>query len=474
MSATDDNLETGILRPSGVVHELLRGPDDRRFRWVVWGFLLGSVSHLLLADAAQPDWYPANALYVFGLVFLLTTGGAIGWLFSALGLLIPLLFLRDQLTQSVFLLGVSVAGALFTCRDDTKVRVDSFLWTVRGLTIVTYCMAVFHKLNEQFLDPRYSCANYGMDELYQYYRLEPGWFAALEPLHPFVALGFEVAIPLLYVVRLRHAARIVTVVFHIPLTLTMAPAFVFVMAAGHAAFLTDEEREQLVAVLRARWKPLLAVSIVATVASVAANGSINEWMLPREWMLWFALAWVVAATPTVGLFHRSREPGVTTLLPTVAPGAVIVALFVLNCFTPYLGVQYQHAAAMLSNLRIDRGCWNHYIVPESARLTEDYVRVHEVWFGEPGRIEEYENIVLDQLWSPPQIRQMRRNWCRDEIRPFYMQGTFRDETWTIEDLCDEDEAWPFEADGVFGVELFGDALRFQKNLERTCPQACIH
>jgi hypothetical protein len=128
---------------------------------------------------------------------------------------------------------------------------------------------------------------------------------------------------------------------------------------------------------------------------------------------------------------------------------------------------------MVSNLRIDKGCWNHVVVPEQVRLTDDYIRVDEVYFGAPGRNDEYEDIVVRQLWSPPQIRQMRRNWCHPDARPFYLRGEFRGRDFLIEDLCDG-KPLPFEDAGMFGVEVFGDYLRFQKNLERECPQACIH
>ena len=118
---------------------------------------------------------------------------------------------------------------------------------------------------------------------------------------------------------------------------------------------------------------------------------------------------------------------------------LIVALYVLHGLTPYLGVQYQHAGAMLSNLRIDEGCWNSAVVPESVRITDDYVRIDDVYFRKPGLNAEYEEIVRTQLWSPPQILQMRRNWCRDESRPLFLSGTFRGETWTIYDLCAEEQ-----------------------------------
>lgn len=466
MSAAHDNNETEDFRPRGWVQVLFRGSRDPRYRLVVWCFAVGSLSHLWLADAWQWDWLPANVVYAVGVAILLVSGGSIGWIACAVGLAIPLLFLRDQLTQSVFLLAVSVAGAGFIIADAPRRKIDSFLWCLRGLTIALYAIAVFHKLNAQFLDPATSCANYGMAKLFRYYQLDPAAFGWLEPAHPWIALGFELAIPLAYLLGRSHVARIVAIVFHIPLTLTMAPAFAFVMMTGHAAFVTDEERRALWDGLRrhARWLAVAAVS--TTAVSLAAHGAIPEpLMIPREALLWLMLFWFAVVRPPRPRRGRSGRS---------APGIVIVGAFLLNGATPYLGVQYQHTGAMLSNLRIDEGCWNHVLVGEWARLTDDYVRVEEVHFREPGHVEEYERIVLDQLWSPPQIRQMRRNWCRPEVRPFTMRGTFRDREWRITDLCDQEEAWPFTDDGLLGVEVFGDFLRYQKNLQRECPQECIH
>ena len=465
MTNAADNHETGDFRPRGLVPEWFLGPRDPRYRLVVWCFVVGSASHLWLADAWQLDWVPANAIYVLGLVVLMAAGGPAGWALCGLGLAIPLLFLRDQLTQSVFLLAVAVAGIVFTSRFAASSRLESFLTAVRGLTLATYLVAVFHKLNAQFLDPKYSCANYGMNEVFEYFRLDPAWFGALDGIHPYVAVAFEVAIPVAYLLGRRHFARTVAVAFHIPLTLTMAPAFVFVMAAGHAAFLSQSEISQLAQGFRDHARRLVGLAAALTIISLLLHGAWPEpLMIPRELVLWLLLLWFLAVRPEHDALRGHRSPF----------AVAVVAAFVLNGFTPYTGIQVQHAAAMLSNLRIDEGCWNHYLVPKSVRLTDDYVRVEEVFFGAPGRVEEYERIVLEQLWSPPQIRQMRRNWCRPEVRPFHMRGTFRGRVWEVGDLCDDSEAWPFEDDGVFGVELFPEYLRFQKNLMRECPQECIH
>lgn len=72
------------------------------------------------------------------------------------------------------------------------------------------------------------------------------------------------------------------------------------------------------------------------------------------------------------------------------------------------------------------------------------------------------------------IRQMRKNWCRDELRPFYLAGTWRGRTFEIPDLCAPELEWPFVGDGYLGTQFFDDHLRFQRNLYRECPRACIH
>jgi hypothetical protein len=484
MSTANDNHQTMDLKPRGGVVDFFVGPRLARYRLVVWAYVLASASHLWLADAWQLAWVPADLVYVIGLIILVVSGGAAGWLGCLIGLLIPLFFLRDQLTQSGLLAAMALAGTVLVWLDarrnragDERPEIVGLLRTLRGLTIATYCLAVLHKLNRDFFAVETGCTTYGVDEVLHYWHLDPGVFSALAPAHPWVTIGFEAAIPLAYLLGRRHLARTLAVAFHIPLTLTMAPAFAFVMAAGHAAFVTDAERRALWLSLQRRGRWLIPVALLITAASLAAHDAWPEpTMIPREFLLWGALLWFVASWRDVRAAVAREETGAGPVAHGVARWVprVIVSAFVLNGFTPYLGVQYQHTAAMLSNLRVDQGCWNHWFIPEAVRITDDYVRVDEAWFGEPGALEEYEQIVLEQLWSPPQIRQMRRNWCRREIRPFHMHGTYRGREWTIDDLCDESEPWPFEDAGIFGVELFGDYLRFQKNLMRECPQTCIH
>ncbi len=459
--------KTEDFLPNTWVNRLFKPPVDPTYQWMIYTYVFAALCHLWLADAWTGDWFVSNVIFVFGLAFLLLRSSTLGWLLTAIAAAIPLLFHRDVLTQSALLLMISTSGFLFQSmgilRPDRRPRYEKrHLATVAWVGMIAYCFAFLHKINREFLNPEYSCAIYGFDKLEAYYNFT---LHHLDPFLAYIVLCVEISIPILYLLRKKYAARFIAILFHIPLTLTMAPAFVFVMLISHVAFIDQNERQDLKHVFSKRWNILLGLGVIATMISLLAHGSLPEWtMIPREFLLWLSLFWVV-------LTWRARERHTTVGL---RPSYPILVLFALNCFAPYLGLQYQNSAAMLSNLRIDKGCWNSSVFPESIRISDDYVRITETYFRRPGRIQEYEKIVLEQLWSPPQMHQMRRNWCSKSIRPFYLKGTYKERDFIIQDLCDEKEKWPFDDDGIFGVSLFEGALRFQKNLNKKCPQACLH
>lgn len=461
-------LNTTDLQPTGFVPSLFRPLDDWRVRIVTWFFAFGMASHLWLGDAWTPGWSFANALCVCGTALLLLRPCFVAWALIFVGKLLPLLFLRDQLTQSVVLMTFAFSGMLAHIWQMRGTEVtEDFLLSLRWTATLTYSLATLHKINHDFLNPVTSCANYGMDKLALHWQL-PVEFAGWA-IWPWFAIALEGAIPLMFSLGRHRLAWVLAVAFHIPLTITMAPAFAFVMFAGLVAYVTDADRAMFLEVLKRYRIQILGSSFVLIGTSmVLATTLPDPSMIFREWVLWAML--VALSIHAVRMWRVERRP---IRRPTSWWPRVIAALFIVNGLTPYTGVQYQHAAAMLSNLRIDEGCWNHAIIPESARLTEDYVRIDVGYFGEPGRLVEYEKIMAEQLWNPPQIRQMQRNWCKHPVRPFYVHGTFRGRPFEIQDLCSATDL-PFEDDGFFGIEIFPDFLRYQKNLMRECPQACIH
>ena len=457
-------------------------PNALTWRVTSLTFVIAGFAHLWLADAWQLDWLPANVMLAMGIGLIAWRPAAPGFLLCIPGLLLPLLFHRDVLTQSVLLLflAASAAGWLLWAgwrtppgpQQPPRAALPAILRSWQLVTVATYALATLHKLNADFMDTRYSCAVYGWDKLLDYWSLP----ADLAPetiffTFPYAILAVEASIAILHMTGKRWFAWPIAVAFHIPLTLTMAPAFALVMLAGHAAFLTEEDISQLRATLARRGVVLATIGAALTAASLFAHGSWPEHtMVIKEWLLWsLLLTLLITRAPT-----QHAAPTVTSRAARALP-VMTGLLFFVHGLMPYSGLQFQHTGAMLSNLRIDRGCWNSLVFSEHARVTDDYIRVNATHFVEPGHNPEYEAIVRAGLWSPPQLRQMQRNWCRPHSRPFYLEGTWRQAPFVIEDLCAlAPDELPFHGAGVFGVELFPDYIRFQKNLSRECPQACMH
>ena len=441
-------------------------------------YIVGSLVHLRLDDAWRPEWFHANLWFLPGLLLLWGTRGALpGWLFCIPATAIPLLTLRDHLTQSALLLVWASLGTFghlaWLGRWRWPRQPERFLvgsWQV--VTLATYMLASLHKINTQFLDPTTSCAHYGAKKLLEYWRWPEGWeLVAQAPWLAWVTLAMELLIPLLYLFGRRRWARVLAVAFHIPLTLVLAPAFAFVMLAGHASFITPEDLEQWGRFWRREKGRLLLLAGLCLGGSLGVHGSWpGAEAVLKEALLWGALWWCLRSLWEPGQPKRASQPSAWR-----HPGALVVgALMGIHGLFPYLGLEMHHVGAMLSNLRVDQGCWNSLVFPESMRLREDYVRVDTVWFGTPSQNREYETIVKTHLWSPPQLAQMQRNWCPPHNRPFVLGGSWRGERFLIKDVCEAGSLEVFRGDGIVGVNLFGGYLRFQKNLLRACPQACIH
>ena len=471
-------------------------PRHPTYRLITLTFFFAGLTHLWLADAWQDSWIPGNLFFGAGLLLLLIRPGALAWALCAVGKLLPLLFARDHLVQSLLLLLFSSSGALLvglhayastwparfqTYRTEYG-EISRYLWAffdlLRLLTIATYGLATLHKLNRDFFNPEVSCATHGINRLLQYYGIAP---ISLGPEGLALALFvifLEGSIALLYLLGARRQALIAALIFHIPLTLTMAPAFAFVMLIGHAAFLRPVDLRVFRAFLRRRGLLGALLATAITAVSVFFAQQLQDWtMVPREFLLWFLLFLAFFARPYVPRLNPAPGQTLPTSSPLRGPRLLVRLLalaFLLQGLTPYLGVKFQHTGAMVSNLRIDEGCWNSLIFPESFRIEDRYIRIDQGYFGAPGRIPRYEAILTDQLWNGTMVRQMQKNWCRPNTRPFYIAGTYRDRSFEIADLCAEDLPWPFADDGIFGVELFPEAILFQRNLLRECPQRCMH
>lgn len=420
---------------------------DPRLRHWARAFAVASLVHLALPDFEQPGWWAPRLLNVAGAVWLLWRPARGAFLLCAAATAWPLLFLRDVLTQSMYLTWCALAAALLRSPE-------SILQSIRWLTAGTYLLAALHKLNAAFFDPAQSCAHHAWAQVAERWQLPtpepltaalPAMVVALE-----VALGAAVLLrsPLLWPLGLA---------FHLPLTVTLAPAFGAVMLSGYVAATPARAAVRWRRVRRHGGLVLLA-GVLAGVLD-AALGALDPWLLSK----------VVATGALLAASLLALGPPWWRPVEVRRGAAVVAVAWFLHGLTPYFGVQYQHAAAMLSNLRIDAGCHNSWIFPEALRGADPYVRIDVASIGDGLRPERVA-LLRETLWNVPALHAMRRNWCLPEQRPIRLAGTWRGRTFAIEDLCAE--SWLAALPGA-GWDPPG-FQRFQKNLQRSCAAACIH
>lgn len=451
------------------------GPDSLHYRVFTCVWALACVMRFTLLEAQHGWWWAATIVLVCGAIGLVRYGGRAWWLLCVIGIAWPYFFLRDWMTQSAVMLLIGLVGVATTHRDDKHPPV---LIAAHWLVACTYFIAAFHKLNTGFLDPALSCATYGWDKLGGFFHLQALFGGVLSRARfamPWAVLITELTIGVLLCGRSRRT-RLVGIalggLFHIPLTLVLAPAFVFVMAIGYIAALAPSDIRVLFQVLsRPTIRRVMGASLGITfLVSCLIGRTFSDGVLGVKVLLVGALAvWCLkrlsVTAPTVTAPARPQRRW----------AALVVALFLANAMTPYVGTQTQHTGAMLSNLRIDAGCWNHLLIPEAARRTDPYLRIDAAQVGpDERRLTDREEVLTSTLWAPSALPLIRQNWCRPFTRPIAIEGTFLGQPFAVTDVCAGEEALPVGVGYFGGQERFTGFLKLQKNLMRECPTACIH
>ena len=442
-----------------------------RYKTYARAYALATALRLTLPDAMQASWLAPVSLHWLGVLLLLANGCLAGWIACAVGALLPILLLQDQLTQSGYLLACALAACACFVGDRKGDRLDAALpVAVRFVTLAVYGLAALHKLNRDFFDPAFSCANGGLRVLARSAEWIPSAVhdLAAAPGWPLLFVTVEMGLVLLLLVRPAIGVTAACAV-HVPLTMIFAPGFAFTMMSGWVCFFRQSELRALARTLRRR-----APTILLGGANPAVGGRLllfpGRWQSDPDWcikeaLLWLVLAWLLETVTTRwrgGLFVGR---GVWLEGGPRGIAATVVTLFVLNGLTPYLGLQFHRTGAMLSNLRIDAGCHNSLLFPESLRGHDPYVRVEHIEFA-AGRAEpNVSALVGARLWSPEALYRARQRWCARHPEALPVLLRFHDEELEVGNLCVE---WPLDRPWLGGMR------RFQSNLTRACPQRCVH
>lgn len=433
---------------------------------IFWARALGlaTLIHVSLPDFAHPGWIWPGLVQGAGGLWLLVRPHPAAFGLVLAGQVWTLLALRDVLTQSMYLGWCAAIGLVGALRHAERAT----LATVRALTAGLYLLAALHKLNTDFFRADIGCGAHAWHQVVQYFNL-PEAALALDPIMGALAWGMEVALVVL--IWRGHPLRWpLAAAFHLPLTVTLAPAFAAVTLSGYVAAGTAREAVLWRQVWRQHRWALIAGGVAIAGGGLAMHGAFDA----VHGLKMAALGMLAIGGLEVHKRARRTRAGLGQRLPLRSAGRWVAAAWLVHGLLPYTGIQYQHTAAMLSNLRVDPECHNSLVMPEAMRVVDRYIRIDEARFADGQRPKRARRLV-ETLWNVTALHTMRRNWCVDHLRPIRLTGSWRGRLFLIEDLCADD--WAQSLSGGrsgAGVELLPQMQVYQKNLPRACHQACIH
>ncbi|MEM0897153.1 MAG: HTTM domain-containing protein [Verrucomicrobiota bacterium] len=270
---------------------------------------------------------------------------------------------------------------------------NAFFPAARWTAILVYAFAFFSKLNADFLNPDHSCsiAFYGniRDTL-------GGWLPANDGVHSAIiriTLIVEGALPFLLLWgRTRAIAVLLGLTFHVALGLDVVKLFSnfsAVMSALLVLFLPttffdswSTGKRKLFGRIPTNGPELSKICVAVftlLIAFAILVGQFPALFFAYKWALfvtWCVVA-VVLLTAVIPSFFMTQTP--ERALRLRAWPAFAVALVMLNGLSPWLGLKTRTAFNMYSNLRVEAGYSNHFLLPNGGLdllgHLEDTVRI---------------------------------------------------------------------------------------------------
>ncbi|MEM7189018.1 MAG: DCC1-like thiol-disulfide oxidoreductase family protein [Pseudomonadota bacterium] len=245
----------------------------------------------------------------------------------------------------------------------------------QGALLVMYFFGIFHKLNDDFLNPISSCA------IALWNQMPPPLSSVQHPLMDHAAIyGTFVVEGMLIVAlllpRYRHYGITFGILFHLLLAFSnyaMYIAFTSLSISLHALFLNGDAAQRIMASPEMAWiksrvrNPIyifLFATIVAALifAADAGNYSLVTLIVCPLILPFCYLVIRYGASNKPLLKAGNRRPALTI-------GIVVTTLFFANGWMPYLGLKSAQVISMFSNLRLEAGVSNHLIMPRPGPFT---------------------------------------------------------------------------------------------------------
>ncbi len=285
----------------------------------------------------------------------------------------PNLANHSNLSFLIFLFMTPVS--LFFIKNPPQEKTyTAFLQTLRWLVVIMYFFTAFHKLNSDFFNPEFSCAN---DKMLRYIDLLP---AVLRPLKiaiiPWLPLfGFlvEAAIP---VGLLVPAFRRWGVLFQVGLHFLLAPLG-FVDFSSLAMVLTWSFVDpRSFALTYARNVGIFSIALAISLGIFRWTNQSDEYFFLEGLLfacIYLPFIWKVTL-PHISLSRLK--------FPQPPLYRFVVLLFFLYGFSNYLGLRTAGTFSMFSNLRTEGSTSNHLLLSSNPvkifSFQEDTVEILEV------------------------------------------------------------------------------------------------
>lgn len=243
---------------------------------------------------------------------------------------------------------------------------------IRMLLILVYLISGFHKWNADFLNPAVSCGSQMLLQGASTLHL-PAPTGIWLQLAIWGTLGCEAVLPILLLgTRFLKAGLWVALAFHCILALHPHPgiySFSGLVVASLALWIPEDAWKVLVDRIPQEARlPCQIVSrfILISAALLVLALAEPQWRFGAGWMMWFACAavsgWALWTWRELRLGAGQGDLRLRTF------PIVLLSIFVLNGFAPYLGLQTVRVFSMFSNLRTEGGTSNHLLIGTEQQL----------------------------------------------------------------------------------------------------------
>ena len=354
----------------------------------------------ILHQLSYPEWI--KDLQIVGWL-LFVTSVALAMNPSSLRALIAVLVLRLTFTvywmpmirghlflEGLLALGILIGLALGLGKlrtlgphdiDEQESLFDSFAPVLRITCLLVYAAVTLSKLNTDFLDPQSSAAVqllFWTADTYPFVSTG-GWS---QQLSIWGTLTFEAGIPILLCFgRTRWLGVVAGLFFHSLLALLplRISSFTLTMCLLLFAWLPRESPRLIYTAFLTlvRESGLTPSSLVLAISGVAGTTGLlfagrNGFNLDMQTLdlgmgiWWWQTAVMVAALWAIRQLDHDNVMALLHLRSVVL--RIFVVFVAFNCLCPYIGLKTRSTLSMHSNLRTEKGYWNHLFLPEQMRV----------------------------------------------------------------------------------------------------------